>query len=920
MASKPELRMFSSMQNCLEGLFFCRRFLWVASILCSFGLYAAEPPRAVMPERHRTLLSQHCEGCHGPEKQKGMFRVDDLPLQIADALTAERWQKVLNALNSGEMPPEEEKQPGAKAKTDFLDDLSNVMVAARKSLGDQHGVIALRRLNRREYHNTLRDLLGVDLDVSELPADTGGTRFDTVGASLFVTGNQIEQYEALGLDALEEAFRVQSRKVLPAKFHFEMETLQRAAVKRNSDALDARARANRWINAVDDAVKRPENAAKVTELRKIAKTDDALRYHWKKISGAPSPMLFGFDKTSEVNPALIYLHRDRTEFIRYDEYYQKLPLLDKGIYLTVPCRIAGGNGVTSVPGLSIPQEFPPGDYVVRIRVGASPLAPPQRRFLDFGLKGFAGALTPGLSTHHVTGTLDAPQVIEVPFTFTRKNADRGHRNLFVRERGIGDPTRSEQMLSEGVKRNGVGPEVAIWVDWIEIEPRAGGAGNAAPGIRALGIPLDDSGTEVSELQLRGALERFVQEAYRGVKAPSGLVDRLVNIYESRKSVGDKHRDALKHALAAVLSSPRFLYRAEPEVNAAHRSLDGFELAVRLSYFLRGGPPDATLRALAASGELLNPRVLLEQTERLLNSPDLTQFMQPFLTQWLGLERLDLFQFSKTLFPRFDDAAKSAARQEVHETFAYLFKANAPITDLLNADYALLNGVLADYYGFQGIAGDVFRKVKLPAGSPRGGLLGMAAITAMGSNGQRSNPVERGAWVLRKLLNEPPPPAPANVPEIARLAGKLLTTRERLQAHQENPQCANCHRKIDPIGFGLENFDAAGQWRLTDFYQALDTAGRPDPKAKKTWVIEAAAVMHNGPAFKDYFEMRSIIASRKEAFARGFSSALIEYALGRPCGFSDEPFIERMVDHARARGYATREFVRALVLSKEFQTK
>ena len=873
-----------------------------------------------MPERHRALLSQHCQGCHGEEKQKGKFRVDDLPLQIADAHTAERWQKVLNAINSGEMPPEEEKQPEARVKTDFLDDLSNVMVAARKSLGDQHGVIALRRLNRREYHNTLRDLLGVEMDVSELPSDTGGTRFDTVGASLFVTSNQIEQYEALGFEALEEAFSEYSRTVVPKKFHLEMETLQRVFLKRNKEALDARERAGRWVAAVDAAAKRPENAAKVAELRKIAKNDDALRYHWKKIPGAPSPVEFGFEKTSEVNPALIYLYRDKPEFIRYDEYYQKLPLLDQGIFLTVPSRVAGGNGVTAVPGFSIPPDFPPGEYMVRLRVGASPATSPQRRFLEFGLKGSLGQSTPALSTHHVTGTLEAPQILEIPFTFTRKNADRGHRNLFVRERGIGDPNRSEQMLSEGIKRNGFGPEAVIWVDWMEIEPKAAVTRITASGIRALGIPLNDDGDKFSAEQLRGALERFVVEAYRGVKAPAGLVDRLVNIYDSRKSIGDKHREALKHTLAAVLSSPRFLYRAEPEGNASQRRLDGFELAVRLSYFLRGGPPDETLRALAASGELLNQRVLLEQTDRLLSHPDAVQFMQPFLTQWLGLDRLDLFQFSKALFPRFDDAAKSAARQEVHETFAYLLRANAPITDLLNADYALLNGVLADYYGFQGIAGDAFRKVKLPADSPRGGLLGMAAITAMGSNGQRSNPVERGAWVLRKLLNEPPPPAPANVPEIARLAGKLLTTRERLQAHQESPQCANCHRKIDPFGFGLENFDAAGQWRLTDFYQSLDEAGRPDPKAKKTWVIEAAAVIHNGPAFKDYFEMRNIIASKKEAFAKGFSSALIEYALGRPCGFSDDALIERMVNQARERGYASRDFVRSLVLSKEFQTK
>jgi hypothetical protein len=285
-----------------------------------------------------------------------------------------------------------------------------------------------------------------------------------------------------------------------------------------------------------------------------------------------------------------------------------------------------------------------------------------------------------------------------------------------------------------------------------------------------------------------------------------------------------------------------------------------------------------------------------------------------------LDRLDLFQFSPTLFPKFDDATKAAARQEVLETFSHLLRENGSLADALRTDYVIANALLAGYYGIAGVAGDGFRRVALPAGSPRGGLLGMAAILAMGSNGERSNPVERGAWVLRKILNEPPPPAPANVPEITRLAGKLLTARERLEAHQENPQCANCHRKIDPIGFGLENFDAAGQWRTSDSYQAIGPDGKPVPGEVKSWKIEPAGSFHKGPAFSDYFQMRDAIAAREEAFARGFAAALVEYALGRPCGFSDETLIDSLVEQARGQRFGMRTFVRSLVNSREFQTR
>jgi hypothetical protein len=478
----------------------------------------------------------------------------------------------------------------------------------------------------------------------------------------------------------------------------------------------------------------------------------------------------------------------------------------------------------------------------------------------------------------------------------------------------------QQKFREAVARNGHGPEVAIWIDWIEIERVPVSPETVAPGLRALDLPLDSRLETVSKENLRGAFGRFAQEACRGVPATEASLDRLLRIYESRRGTGGTHREALKQALAAVLTSPRFLYRAEPEAGHARRSLDGLELATRLSYFLWGSPPDRTLRDLAIGGKLLQPEILATEADRLLDHPRSVHFVRPFLGQWLTLDRLDLFQFNRKLYPKFDDSVKSAARQEVYETFAALLRDNGRLGELLRADHVVINALLADYYGIPGVTGDAFRKVPLPAGSPRGGLLGMAAIMAMGSNGQHTNPVERGAWVLRKLLHEPPPPAPANVPELARLGAQLLTARERLQLHQQEPQCLNCHRKIDPIGFGLENFDAVGQWRTNDTYQARDEAGKPLPNAQKTWTIDAGGALHKGPAFRDYFELRAIIAAKQENFARGFASALIEYALGRPCGFSDEHLIASIVAQAGAKSFATREFIHALIRSKEFSSK
>jgi len=209
-------------------------------LLFPLAVHAADP---AMPEKHRVLFKEHCVSCHGPEKQKGKFRVDDLPLSITNVEIAEKWQKVLNALNSGDMPPEDEKQPPSAAKADFLDDLANVMVAARRSLGDQKGVITMRRLNRREYKNTLRELLGVEINVAELPPDGGSGAFDTVGSNLFMSANQIEQYQALGREALEEAFAWQTAASVTKKLHYEGETTTPKVKDFVKYQIDARERA-----------------------------------------------------------------------------------------------------------------------------------------------------------------------------------------------------------------------------------------------------------------------------------------------------------------------------------------------------------------------------------------------------------------------------------------------------------------------------------------------------------------------------------------------------------------------------------------------------------------------------------------------------------------------------------------------------
>ena len=229
---------------------------------------------------------------------------------------------------------------------------------------------------------------------------------------------------------------------------------------------------------------------------------------------------------------------------------------------------------------------------------------------------------------------------------------------------------------------------------------------------------------------------------------------------------------------------------------------------------------------------------------------------------------------------------------------------------------MINGLLGTYYGIDGVNGDHFRKVSLPADSPRGGLLGTAAVLAMGSDGIESSPVERGAWVLRYLLNDPPPPAPPNVPQLSRLADKPLTARERVLAHQEEPQCASCHRKIDPIGFGLENFTAAGKWRT----QNIQLVKNGRKTTRRDYDIDPSGKFYKGPEFAGFFELRDRISEKENDFARGFTEHLIGYGLGRPFGFTDEDLAVGILASAKKEEFSLIEFIHALVQSKAFATK
>ncbi|WP_145368155.1 DUF1592 domain-containing protein [Maioricimonas rarisocia] len=884
----------------------------------------AAPPEVRLPEKHRAFFKAYCLDCHDSETREGQVDLETVPFRITTLEQAELWQKVLNALNAGEMPPEDSGQPGNTAKADFLDDLARTMVAARQALSDSGGEITMRRLNRREYRNSIRHLLGVNVNVESLPDDGGSGTFDTTGASLFLSSDQFEQYLKLGRSAIDEMFERQTAlQQEPRVFRVEPETTVNVESRRDMERLEETYdRFMRWKAGVDKAAAAPENREIVAEILKENPKLDlsdwpspaAFQFyrHAHKLIGAPDPTEFGF---RDDNDATFSFQGGYSRKYAYLKHYAELPHSDRGTYLKLAW------GIRRIDVSPKPKNLPPGTYTMRVRAGVVEGTPSYRHFIEIGHPqrvnqvpvGFEGV---PISSHQVTGTIERPEVIETQLEVGLHTP----REFGIQERQPTDRKTLRNAYNRDKRNNGYGTPPAIWIDWIELEGPLPQTGPPSP-LQAILDRHTNAAADSEAGRARVILTEFAEAAFRHVTPDPEFIDRLLSIFEVRRAGGDSFEVAIRTPLSIILASPGFLYLSEPGRDSERRQLDDRELAVRLACFLWSAPPDQELLDLAERNKLHQPEVLREQVDRLIADPRSDEFVSGFVHQWLDMERLDFFQFDANLHREFDDNTRAAAREEVYQSFAHLLRASegGRLGKLLKSDYVFINGLLATYYGIEGVTGDEFRKVKLPADSPRGGLLGMAAIHAMGSDGIVSSPVERGAWVLRHLLNDPPPPAPPNVPQISRLEGQILTTRERVLAHQEEAQCASCHRKIDPIGFGLENFDAAGKWRTEDSYQMRDRRGRGVGK-RKTWTIDASGAFHKGPAFSDYHDLRDLIAMREEDFARGFTEHLIEYALGRPFGFTDEDLANEIVSSAKRREFAVSEFIHSLVQSKAFRTK
>ena len=381
------------------------------------------------------------------------------------------------------------------------------------------------------------------------------------------------------------------------------------------------------------------------------------------------------------------------------------------------------------------------------------------------------------------------------------------------------------------------------------------------------------------------------------------IDALLTLVAGEERRGASFEQAMRTGLTAVLISPHFLYRIERDPDGPQAEpLGEHELATRLSYFLWSSLPDDELSHLADTGRLSSQ--LREQTLRLLADEKADALVENFTGQWLQTRNLEVVQPDADLFPEFNGELADAMRTETVMLFASVLRENRSILDLLTAPFTFLNERLAQHYGVAGVEGETFRRVDLDGGR-RGGVLTHASVLTVSSYPTRTSAVIRGKWVLDNILNEPPPPPPPDIPTLEESAGASSgTMRQQLEAHRANPGCAACHQRMDPLGFGLENFDAIGRWRETDGDALIDATGELP-----------GGVRFDGPA-----ELRAVIAGNRDAFTRALAEKMLTYATGRGMEIEDRAAVRRVADRVAANGYRLSELILAVVDSETFRMR
>ena len=838
-----------------------------------------------VPESIHSFMKNHCYRCHGPETQEADLSLHDITLTIVDSADAVNWQDILDRLNAGEMPPADEPQPSPAEVSQVVGDLTEVLHSAQKMLRDTGGEIALRRLNRREYEATVKELLGIRIMADGLPDDPSG-RFDTIGQNQSLSSIDLENYLA------------QAHQVVRTAMHWAVLPRQKVKVVRKDFA-----NSGKMEKEIYEIL---EKVQEVHDTDRSYKEVGLTEYEWNR-----------YNRGSEKYPRHAE-YRDRRNLADY--YSDNLEYHSQGRMLPIR-NLVNSMGIPFAPDA---RAY----YRMRASAGVVDGVKIRRSIrMTIAHAGKGAENGKPIGSFCVTGSLEEPSTHTVVWypefedDFRPSTAKNARKIIWFGEDQRGRPPHNQLYQHYRPIEPDV-PKETILVRWLEAE------GPYYDEITPFEELVDTykvataSDEELDEVA-KAFLKQFATAAFRGREVSTEFVTKVHAYYQIQRGDGKTFREAMVDPLALILASPRFLYLVNPNVGEEEvtRALDAVSLANRLAAFLWSGPPDEELMQVATDGSLLDEVVLLEQTDRLLSHPRAKEFYEGFISQWMHLKRLDSVGLNSRFLLHYTDAYILSAKQEPVEFFRTIVEENLPVANLIDSDFVTINGVLAAKYGLLDYyAGDGFQKVNLPPNSPRGGLTTQAAFLAIGTMGNRTSPVIRGSLVKEVLLNDPPPPPPPNVPElIASSENPLPSVRTLVQLHQQKSQCASCHARFDFIGLGLENFDAIGMWRDEELVTDAEHFSQlKNPRTKrKLYPVDASGELPNGETFEDVQGLKAALMKEERTVAASIFEGLLCYGLGRDVSFTDKPLVEMALDNLEADHFPVRDMVKQVVLSQPF---
>ena len=572
------------------------------------------------------------------------------------------------------------------------------------------------------------------------------------------------------------------------------------------------------------------------------------------------------------------------------------------------------------PPARIDQAHPIEPGVYRCRIAVWPHEPGEHRTLSVGV--FTGPLFGPGKRHFngmfdVTGTPAEPRIIE----FTTRMGE-GHAIHVL-------PWIFPEHVTWRDKHE---PRPGVAIEWVETfgpldqdfpsESQVALFGQSDSMSMVAGQPIylrHRRGVKLHDVdssQPRDDLQRIIRDfAPRAFRRPvdQELTDQFVQLALARFDQGSTFEEAVRAGVTAVLCSPHFLLVNQRD------EVDDFTIASRLSYFLWSSMPDQELLRLAEQGKLRDPATRFSQVERMIDDPKIQRFIENFTGQWLDLREIEFTTPDKKLYPEFDDLLLRSMLAETRGFFRRLLVEDLSVLNCIDSDFAILNQRLAAHYGITGVRGhEQFRVVSLPDSCVRGGLMTQASILKVTANGTTTSPVLRGVWVLDRLLGQPSPPPPPGVPAVEPDIRGATSIRQQLKLHRDVATCNRCHKRIDPPGFALEEFDVIGGHRQS--YRSLE--GKKGTRVERTnyylgSAIDSGGRLSDGRAFANFVEFRKQLAGNPDPLLHSLAKKLLIYGCGRPLSLSDQPSIDFVVNSAKDSGHGLRSMIHAVVESELF---